>query len=281
MNQKSLVKKYGIRPKKRLGQNFLIDKNVINKILKHIAPSKNECILEIGPGLGVLTEGLLKQGASVIAVEKDRQFSDILKKELIDYEDRLEIITQDIMRFDLKKHCSNKKIRVVGNLPYYLTTPLLFFLLEHRETTTSAVLMIQKEVADRLCASPGTSDYGRLTVALNYFSSIKKVMQVSKSCFFPQPKVDSTIIEIQFKSKKDTSETNFTHDLFLDVVRICFGQRRKNLLNCLSSSKLCDISKQEWGDLIERCQISPRQRAEKLELEDFIKLSTQIQSIKK
>lgn len=277
MKQSELLNKYLVRPVKFLGQHFLVDDNIVRNIVDHLAPKPGETLLEIGPGLGALTVRLLEQKARVVGVEKDRKLCVVLKQELSAYQDRLKLIQGDILSFRFRKHFKNKKVRVVGNLPYYLTTPLIFHLIDESSNIRSALLMMQKEVAGRLLAMPGSPEYGRLTVAVRFFADVKREIDVSRHSFLPAPNVDSTVVVFEFHSVSVLKRTGVNPKLFLDVVKTAFSQRRKNILNCLAHSSLAPLKKDEWNRLLLEIGIDPHLRSEVLFLKDFVALCRKLQ----
>ncbi len=280
MKQRDLLKKYSIRPSKLLGQNFLLDENVIRNIVDVLDPIKGEIIVEIGPGLGALTSVILGRGAYVVGVERDRNLIAILEKELGVYKDNFKVIEDDILKFDFNKYFASRKVRIVGNLPYYLTSPLIFRLFEQCANITSAILMVQKEVADRILATPGTPEYGRLTVAVRFFAEAERIMNVSKKSFMPSPKVDSTVIRLNFRLPNEIKKTGVIPKFFLEIVKAAFSQRRKNILNCLFHAQICNLEKPELNDLLEKSAIKSSQRAETLFLKDFLLLCRKLQDIR-
>lgn len=271
MRQIEILRKYGIRPQKRRGQHFLIDLNLQKKIVAAIGPKKTDLILEIGAGLGALTQGLVGSGADVVAVEKDAQVFQVLSREFSRYEN-LKLVNQDILRFSLKKlfeDSGSRKIKVCGNIPYYLTTPILFFLIKERAWVEFALIMVQSEVARRILAGPGGKDYGRLTLAFRYFAEVVREFDVSRQAFFPKPVVDSTVLRVAFHGKESP---DFPEELLFRVIQGAFGQRRKNILNALSSSPL-KIQREEWREILAQVEIDFNARAEQLGLEDFMSLT--------
>lgn len=276
-----LLKKYSVRPVKHLGQNFLVDPNVIRNIVDSMNPQENETIVEVGPGLGALTQLILDRGANVVGVEKDPKLCGVLKNEFGLYGDQFQIINGDILEFSFSEIFKRKKVRVIGNLPYYLTSPLIFQLIESRSNVSSAILMVQREVADRLLATPGTEEYGRLTVAVRFFADVKRVMNVSRKCFLPPPKIESTVVRFEFREESEIKKAGINPDFFLEVVKIAFSQRRKNLLNCLDHAKLPGLKKEELAAALTQIGIDPSVRGEALFLKDFIVLCRKLQELVK
>ena len=218
------------KPKKRFGQNFLQDENILNKIVKEIKPQSDEQIIEIGPGYGALTKKLLSVTENLIAIEID----DKLSKELKEKHPQLRLINADFLETDLSKlSLQNKKLRVVGNIPYNITSPILFKLIENNTYLKDAVFMVQLEVAKRMTANKGTKDYGILAVVLKYFTETKLCFKISPNVFYPKPKVFSALVHIHFKEMKQAKEEQ---KLFINVVKAAFGHRRKTLKNSFSNS---------------------------------------------
>ncbi len=277
MSQMHLAKKYNFRPVKRLGQNFLEDKNVLERMLQEFDPKPGEVILEIGPGLGVMTRGLLERKAKVIAVEKDPKLCAILNEELSEYQNEFVLVKEDVLTYDFNKIFKDKKIRVIGNLPYYLTSPLIFRLIEERKNIQSAMLMIQKEVAERMLALPGNKDYGRLTVAISFFCLVRKNLNVSRKSFYPSPKVDSTVVTLEFRSESEIRKSGVDPEAFLSVDKKAFSQRRKNILNCFRHGIDPYVGKDELFEIFRQSNIDPNKRAEQLFLKDFLSLCRKLQ----
>lgn len=249
-----------INPLKNFGQNYLLDRNILNKIADEINPSFGENILEIGPGLGALSGEILKRSGSLTAVEIDRRVIETLKEQF----ENLTVIEGDILATDLKPFAKEKKLRVVGNIPYNITSPILFKLIESREVVSDAVFMIQHEVAKRITSSRGTKDYGILSVILNYFCDIKYCFKVSPNVFFPKPKVDSAVIHLTFNENKFQGLED--ERLYIQTVKAAFSKRRKTLKNSLGSSQFGDID-------FSKSETDLSLRAEQLSIEDFILLT--------
>ena len=288
--QITLLKKYGLEVRGFRGQHLLIDPNIQRKIVEWVGPKPDEWIVEIGPGLGALTGQILAAGACVIAVEKDKRFCEILEGEFGgDYKGRLWIENADILKTDLEKLIKGarrffpagkirkpqKKIKVVSNLPYYITSPVLFWLIASRTQVEKAILMMQREVATRLLAQPGDKDYGRLTLGVRYYAEVHRAFDVSRNCFTPRPDVDSTVVTIDFhlasKFPKGVDENFIFH-----LIQTAFGARRKTLLNRLSHDSRIGRSREEILKVLEGLGIPPRTRAEELLLKDFIALAQEL-----
>ena len=274
MTQVDLIKKFGLRIQGKLGQHLLIDPNVARKITGAIEPEKGEWILEIGPGLGALTESLLEAGSRVLAVEKDPRFVDALKQEWgLKYAGQLELIQADFLDLDLPaelKKRSKTPWKVISNLPYYVTAPLLFTIFEAGSLFSQAVFMMQREVAERITAKPGTREYGRLSVSVSYFSHPRHVMDVSPGCFTPQPEVKSSVMAFTFKSKKERLSPALEKE-FLAFVKRGFSQRRKTLLGLLIGQRPA-WTRPALEAAFTQCALARDIRAERLALDDFLKL---------
>ena len=280
---KQLMKKYEIRAIKSLGQNFLINQQIIRDII--IAGDVNEAdgIIEIGPGMGAMTVLLGSLAAEVIAVEIDRQMILPLEEVLVGMPD-VYVINEDILKVDikgiidkLKQNTKVKRIKVIANLPYYITTPVIMRLLELENHEIDMMeFMVQKEVAERMCADPGGKDYGALTLAVNYHSTPKIVMNVGAENFIPQPSVDSSVIRLDILSSPPAEILNKT--IFFKTVKAAFSQRRKTLLNALGSSGVIPGGKAELSKILSDLNINEKIRGEALSLSEFAKISNIISS---
>ena len=277
--QIQLVKKYGLSVRGISGQHLLIDPNMQRKIVDVLAPLPKDRILEIGPGLGALTGLILEHGARVWAVEKDKRFAEILEGELGgEYKDRLTILNRDILELKLNQ-IATKRVqgpwKVISNLPYYITAPILFHLFNYAPLFSKAILMMQKEVARRLVATPCTKDYSRLTLAARYYTDCKILFDVPPRCFSPEPEVDSSLVEMEFhpRSKLLAPEKEA---LFFDLVKVAFSQRRKTLLHALSRNSAWKIKKEEFSAAFEALGLSLKVRAEELLLKDFLALAERL-----
>ncbi len=232
---KLALNELGIRPNRALGQNFLIDKNIQNKILVAAKLNRDSVVLEIGPGLGGLTWELCKKAKSVIAIEKDRLLCKYLSSKN-EYKN-LELICQDALKYDFNVH---NKLKVVSNLPYYITSPIIVSLIENRRAIESAYIMVQKEVANRLIARPGTKDFASISCFIQFYANVAPLFTIKRSCFYPEPKVDSTFLEIVFYERALylTDE-----EKLFKIIRACFGKRRKTVLNSLCASGIYSSKK--------------------------------------
>ena len=268
--------KYGFRLSKSLGQNFLTDKHIIDEIIESAQIGPEDLVMEIGPGIGVITMEAAEKAKKVIAVEIDKNLIPILKETLKDY-DNIEIINKDILKTDVNgliDGCKEKfaGVKILGNLPYYITTPIIMKLLEDGVKADSITIMMQKEVADRIKALPGTKAYGALSVAVQYYCTAEAVVNVPKEVFMPQPKVDSTVLRLCIRKEKPVILED--RDMFFRCVKAGFGQRRKTLLNSLMG--IDNITKDIVRDALEKAGIDPSRRAETLNLEEFAKLSNEV-----
>lgn len=273
---KELLQKYGFSFKKSLGQNFLIDGNILNKIVQaaELTPAKG--VLEIGPGIGALTEQLASASGKVAAVEIDQRLIPMLEEALGDYPN-VAIIHGDILKVDLadlfQEHFAGmESVSVVANLPYYITTPIVMKLLEAKLNIESIVVMVQKEVADRFAAAPGTKDYGSLSVAVQYYAVPKMVLRVPPSVFIPQPHVESAVVKLEMRKTPAVAVKD--EALFFDVVQASFAQRRKTLLNNLQRRFFTGSNgKEECRRFLESCGMEPARRGETLTIEEFAALA--------
>lgn len=265
---RQIMKKYGISPKKKFGQNFLIDESVLDSIVENAEVTMNDFIIEIGPGLGNLTKRLCEKAGSVLVIEIDKEMVEILKSEY-SYIHNLEIIEADIMKVDLKEIVSkagDKRVKVVANLPYYITTPILMKLLEDEPGIELIEIMVQKEVADRICASPTGREFGAITVAVNYYAEPRYVEVVPNSAFLPPPAVDSAVVRLDVLAKP---KVNVDKKLFFDIVKASFAMKRKTLLNSLGSANIRGINKEKLAKILGSLEIDLNCRAERLSLENF------------
>ncbi|WAM31371.1 16S rRNA (adenine(1518)-N(6)/adenine(1519)-N(6))-dimethyltransferase RsmA [Caldicellulosiruptor naganoensis] len=267
----SLLEKYSLKPNKKLGQNFLIDENIVRKII-NLAEVDQKEVLEIGAGPGTLTTFLSQKAKKVFAVEIDKKILNVLK-EVCQNLSNVEIINQDFLKLNVKNLTSTQKLCVVGNLPYYVTSQILFKLFEERNYIESFTIMVQKEVAQRLLAKPGSKDYGILTVAMNFYCKVEDYFHVSKNVFYPRPEVDSTVLKVTFKEDiPDVDEKKF-----FKIVHACFSTRRKTILNSLSNS--LGIEKAELKHVLEKAFLQENLRAEDLSLDHFVRLYKELKNI--
>lgn len=271
---KELISRHGFSFSKSLGQNFLIDENVLNKILEAAEVDKNTCALEIGPGAGTLTRLLAEKSKLVTAIEIDSALIPILNESMAEF-DNFSLIHKDVMEVDLaaltKEAFGNSSFSVVANLPYYITTPIVMNLLEANLPINAMTLMVQKEVAERMTALPGTKTYGALSVAVQYYTKPQNVCKAEPHCFMPQPKVASTVIKLDVLPTPSVSVNN--KERFFKIVKSAFGQRRKTLLNALSKSPHLSLSKESVENAIKEMGLDLGIRGERLTVQEFATLS--------
>jgi 16S rRNA (adenine1518-N6/adenine1519-N6)-dimethyltransferase len=270
MSIKQELKEYGLFAKKRLGQHFLIDRNILNKVIRTAQVEKGDIILEVGPGLGEMTLALAQHAKKVIAVEIDSKLAVILKQKVEDFSN-VEVVKSDILKMDfnlfLKKE--GHLIKVVANLPYQITTPLLFRFIESKKVFSTLTLMLQKEVAERMVASPGRKEYGPLSIFIQMFSDVSIRFFIKPSAFFPPPKVESAVVRMSFKEKPVVKLED--EEWFKKVVKGCFGYRRKTLMNALKHSGL--PLPQSVEPKLEKIRIDPQRRPETLTIQDLVHLA--------
>ncbi len=272
-----ILKQYNIKANKNLGQNFLVDDNTIENIIEAAKISKNDFIIEIGPGLGTLTKPLLENSAKVISVEIDNKMIKILEDRFKLY-NNFELINEDILNVDLnklikeRKNNDTDKVKIVANLPYYITTPIIMKLLENKLEIESITVMVQKEVADRLVEKPGGKNSGAITYAINYYTIPKKIMDVSRKSFIPSPAVDSSVINLQVLKKPSVKVSN--ENLLFKIIKLAFMQKRKTLLNALTNGGLSN--KNTIEQMLLDLKLDLKIRGEKLSLEDFARITNYI-----
>ena len=276
---KMIMKKNNIKANKSLGQNFLINEEVVNGIIKSSDISKEDLIIEIGPGLGTLTKYLLEKAGKVICVELDSRMIKILKDRFFLY-DNLEIINQDILKVNLKEIIRNEKekgkiktAKIVANLPYYITTPIVMKLLEEKLDLESITVMVQKEVANRLIACPGDKETGAITYAVYYYAKAEGIMEVPKNSFIPAPEVTSKVIKLKLRKEPQVKVRN--EKLMFEIIKSAFMQRRKTLLNALTNTKEF-INKEEGTQILEKLELDTNIRPEKLSLENFADITNML-----
>ena len=262
-----ILKAFGLHMSKKLGQNFLIDAGIVQGIVDAAQIHPGDHVLEIGPGIGTLTQGLAEAGADVTAVELDKKLPAVLAETLKAY-DHVRIVPGDILKVDIPALMGQEPFKVVANLPYYITTPILMTLLERRLPITTMVTMVQKEVAERMTARPGSRSYGALSVAVQYYTEPEIVLNVPPRSFIPAPEVDSVVIACRVRSVPAVKVSE--EKLFFRVVRAAFGQRRKTLANALRGG---GFPKEQVRAAMERAQMDPQRRGETLSLEEFGRLA--------
>lgn len=272
-----VLQKYGFVFQKRFGQNFLIDEHVLEKIIESSGITKDDFILEIGPGIGTMTQYLAEAAREVAAVEIDSSLIPILKDTLKDW-DNVSVINNDILKTDIKKIADEKNggkpVKVVANLPYYITTPIIMGLFEKNVPVDSITVMVQKEVADRMQVGPGTKDYGALSLAVQYYAKPEIVANVPPNCFMPRPKVGSAVIRLT-RHEVMPVETK-DEKLMFSIIRASFNQRRKTLANGLKNSELLHFSKEEIEAAITACGWPLTIRGEALNLQEFARLTDEL-----
>lgn len=273
------IQKYNFAFQKRFGQNFLIDDFVIAKIIRAAEIKKSDTVLEIGPGIGTLTQYLAEAAGQVYAVEIDRNLIPILDETLADY-DNVTVINDDILKTDIAALAAKSetgRLKCVANLPYYITTPIIMELLEKRLPIDSITVMIQKEFAERIAAKPGTKDYGALTLAVNYYASTSLAANVPPNCFIPRPNVGSAVINLKVLDKPSVEVRD--EALMFKLIRASFNQRRKTLTNGIANSSELDFTKEQAEQALTRMGLSPTVRGETLSLEQFAELSDTISNL--
>lgn len=276
---KFLMKKYGLTANKKLGQNFLVDGNVVEGIIDAADIQKEDLIIEIGPGLGSLTNQIVQKAGKVIAIELDDRMIKILQERFFLY-DNLQILHEDILQIGLnelikkeKKQANIKNVKIVANLPYYITTPIIMKLLEEKLEIQTITVMIQKEVADRLTAIPGEKLSGAITYSVYYYAEAKKILQVPNSSFIPEPEVESEVIQLTLRKEPPVTITD--EKQFFSIIKSAFMQRRKTLVNALSNSNLFQ-NKEEIYTMLKQLQINEKVRGEALTMEQFAKIQNYI-----
>ena len=272
-NTMSVLQKYNLTAQKRYGQNFLVDSNVLNKIVESAGITKEDTVLEIGPGIGSLTQYLCESAKNVICVEIDTKMIPVLEDTLSEYEN-VRVINEDILKVDIDaliKESGADKIKVVANLPYYITTPIIMGLLEKEANIDSITVMIQKEVAFRMQEGPGSKDYGALSLAVAFYSDANIKMTVSPNCFIPRPNVDSAVIRLDVLDEPKVSVKD--KDRMFRIIKGAFEQRRKTLTNALSHSSAFKTDKNNIEKALLEMGKSPSIRGEELTLEEFAHLS--------
>ena len=276
-NTIAVLQKHGFQFQKKYGQNFLIDTHVLDKIIIESEITADDCVLEIGPGIGTMTQYLAETAGRVICVEIDDHLIPILKETLADY-DNVTIIHGDILKTDVNDLCvtynDNKPLKVVANLPYYITTPIIMGLFESHVPLSSITIMVQKEVADRMQEGPGSKDYGALSLAVQYYAKPEIVANVPPNCFMPRPNVGSAVIRLT-RYEKPPVEVQDEKKMFA-LIRAAFNQRRKTLVNAISNAGIYGITKDDVQAALEKLGLSPTIRGEALSLSQFAKLSDEI-----
>jgi len=267
---REVVEKYGLAAKKKLGQHFLVDGHVLEKILNAANVGENDIVLEIGPGIGGLTQGLVGRGAHVVAIELDKQLVPILQAQFASAP--VTIVQGDVLKVDIPQILApytGKSVKVVANLPYYITTPVILHLLENELGLQSITVMIQKEVAQRMAAKPGTKDYGALTLAVQYYADVSLAANVPVNCFMPRPAVDSAVVHLQILDKPRVDVCKGT---LFKIIRAAFNHRRKTLVNTLDGAGFGN-DKEDLAKTLENCGLNPQVRGEALSIFQFAELA--------
>ena len=273
-NTQEIIKKHNFSIQKKYGQNFLIDEHVLNKIIAAAELSKDDYVIEIGPGIGTMTERMAPECRHVTAIEIDKELIPILSETLSGF-DNVDIINEDVLKVDLNKLIAerndNKPVKVVANLPYYITTPIIMSLLENKIPIDTITVMVQKEVADRMMVGPGTKDYGALSLAVQYYAKPYIVANVPMNCFIPRPNVASAVIRLT--CHKEPPVTVKDEKLMFNLIRASFNQRRKTLINGISNFSGLSFTKEQVAMALNSIGLSENIRGEALDLEKFAKLS--------
>lgn len=277
-----IIRKYGFHFQKKFGQNFLIDANILEKIIQAAKITEEDCVIEIGPGIGTMTQYLAEHAREVVAVEIDKNLIPILEDTLSGY-DNVTIVNEDILKVDIARLADEKNggrpVKIVANLPYYITTPIIMGLFESNVPLSSITIMVQKEVADRMQVGPGTKDYGALSLAVQYYAKPEMIMHVPPSCFMPRPGVGSSVIRLTRFEKPPVNVAD--EKKFFSIIRAAFNQRRKTLANALANSsaivesdgKCKRITREEVCAILDQMGLSQTIRGEALTLEEFAKFS--------
>ena len=277
---KEILNRYNIKANKRFGQNFLIDDNILSKIIDVADIKENELVIEIGPGLGNLSEYILLNSTYALLIEIDNNMITVLGDRLNRY-NNYKLVNEDILKIDIdsyieeienNRNISFTNVKVIANLPYYITTPILFKLLQNSKRINEIIVMVQKEVAQRMVAKPKTKDYGILTLMVEYLTNSEIKIDVPRSCFIPAPNVDSAVIKL-VKNDKYKIENE---DVLFKLIHKAFAQRRKKMVNSLVSNKFMDLSKEDIESILNKCGISINARAEELSLNDYLSITKEI-----
>lgn len=279
---KAVLNRYPFVFQKKFGQNFLIDPHVLDKIINAAEITKEDCVIEIGPGIGSVTQALIDNAGKVISIEIDDQLIPILTEQFGGCEN-FRLIHKDVLKVDLHKliaeESPNRRIKVVANLPYYITTPIIMMLLEHNLPIESITVMVQKEVADRMASGPGSKQYGAITVAMKYYCDTYLVANVPQNCFMPRPNVDSAVIKLTLHQESIVDIND--EEQLLKIIKAAFSQRRKTLLNTLASNGNLGLSKEEIKNILDESGIGANTRGETLSLDDYAMLSNYIDNYRK
>ncbi len=274
-NTIAILQKYDFNFQKKFGQNFLIDANILENIIMAAGVNKDDCVLEIGPGIGTMTQYLCENAREVVAVEIDKKLIPILQEDTLSSYDNITIINEDILKVDVnaivQKKNGGKPIKVVANLPYYITTPIIMGLFESHVPLESITIMVQKEVAERMQVGPGTKDYGALSLAVQYYAKPEVIMTVPASCFMPRPNVDSAVIKLTRHEHPPVQVQD--EKLMFNIIRAAFNQRRKTLVNSLNNAANLYLNKEAVLAALETMGLSSTIRGEALTLAQFAVLA--------
>lgn len=273
-----ILKKYDIRFQKKYGQNFLIDTHVLEKIIKAAEITKDDFVLEIGPGIGTMTQYLCENAREVLAVEIDRNLIPVLQDTLSEYQN-VTVLNEDILKFDMVQIANDynrgRPVKVVANLPYYITTPIIMELFESHVPLESVTVMVQKEVADRMQSGPGTKEYGALSLAVQYYAKAEIVANVPPNCFMPRPNVGSAVVRLTCHKENPVKVSD--ERFMFRLIRASFNQRRKTLQNGLGNDAGLSVEKMDVQRALERMGLPPAVRGERLSLQEFAELSNLLQ----
>ena len=273
-NTIEVLQKYNFNFQKKFGQNFLIDTHVLDKIIRESGVTKDDCVIEIGPGIGTMTQYLCENAREVVAIEIDKNLIPILQDTLSAY-DNVTVINEDVLKVDIKKLAEEKNggrpVKVVANLPYYITTPIIMGLFESHVPIDSITIMVQKEVADRMQEGPGSKEYGALSLAVQYYAKPEIVAIVPPNCFMPRPNVGSAVIRLTCHEKPPVEVKD--ESFMFNIIRASFNQRRKTLVNGLGNAAFLPVTKEQVAEVLEKMNLSLTIRGEALSLEQFAELS--------
>ena len=273
-NTIEVLQKYNFNFQKKFGQNFLIDTHVLDKIIRESGVNKDDMVIEIGPGIGTMTQYLCENAREVVAIEIDKNLIPILEDTLSAY-DNVTVINEDVLKVDIKKLAEEKNggrpVKVVANLPYYITTPIIMGLFESHVPIDSITIMVQKEVADRMQEDPGSKEYGALSLAVQYYAKPEIVANVPPNCFMPRPNVGSAVIRLTCHETPPVEVEN--EEFMFRLIRASFNQRRKTLVNGLTNASFLSVTKEQVIEALEKMNLSPTIRGEALSLEQFALLS--------